>query len=603
MLFQKSIPTLRPYQQVACEQVETIWASNLHRVILVLPTGGGKTECAKYLARNARRPLTIAHTRALVEQAARRLDCETTTWQALGKRSGTIANDLIIVDEVHHGDASGWQQVFDRIPATTPILGLTATPWRFTHGTVVESRKKNSKYGKGLGDLFDSMVVGVKPSELVRDGYLVPLEVVDLVAAEDAAARREGKLGPSYDADEHRHTGRIKADAAQRLCPYSAWVRYGKGRKTIVYAHLIASAEQTLERFQAAGVPAAIVHGKLKPADCSRRLAQFARGELRVLVNCMQLTEGVDVPDVECIILDRGCQSLNTYIQICGRAARPAPGKTGALILDLTGASSEHGHPQKDQDYWVVTAENRNVSEMCCTVCGTRVSPMFPTRCMRCDPFRPSVGARREILDSGARIYCRLKDALESACDDVTRDESALSAMGAALRLPDLTEDEQRIATEEFCRARASIQRRAAVAKKTEEEAEMQARIAERRAQEQARRDAVMAQFEAQRTKNEAARKEAAAGILPMLRKDIDYAMSNNWSISWAAKRTRDKKWPGQYDGYNMPPEMGQALNELDVEREGALSSFELQRMLKDERTAKFGQAWCRRKVAQLFGR
>jgi hypothetical protein len=79
--------------------------------------------------------------------------------------------------------------------------------------------------------------------------------------------------------------------------------------------------------------------------------------------------------------------------------------------------------------------------------------------------------------------------------------------------------------------------------------------------------------------------------------------MSNNWSISWAAKRTRDKKWPGQYDGYNMPPEMGQALNELDVEREGALSSFELQRMLKDERTAKFGQAWCRRKVAQLFGR
>lgn len=583
------IPVLRPYQQDCCAQIEDAWASEMRRMILVLPTGGGKTECANYLSRNARSPLFIAHRRNLVAQAQRRLGMATGTIQSLRSQQKAGRNplagvDLVIWDEIHHGDSQDWQAIFDAVPEQVPMLGLTATPWRFTHGASAESKKKNARFGKGLGDLFDGMVIGAKPSDLVRDGYLVPLEVINVVEAEDRRARVVGELGPSYDKEEHRYTGRIKADAEQRLCAYSAWRRYAGGRKTIVFCHLVASAELALERFQAAGVPSAIVHGKMKPAECEAQLAQFARGEIRVLVNCMQLTEGTDVPDIECLILDRGCSSLNAYIQICGRAARSAPGKTGALILDLTGASVEHGHPQKDQDYWVVTAENRNVSEQCCTVCGTKVSPMFPTRCMRCDPFIPVVGARREVLDCGGRIYSRLKAATSEANDDQTRDEMAIEAMSLALELADITEAERAIAEEEIRLAKASMQRR-----------ENERRV------ELARIEA--ARVEAEQQSEKAKRQHQIVGRLRVaLERNVRYAREKQWSISWAAKRTRDEQFPGIYDrsSFELPPELSAALKAIDAT--GELQAYELQRMMSDERTAKFGQAWCRRKVARLFG-
>lgn len=604
------IPMLRPYQQVCCASVEDSWASGMHRMIVVLPTGGGKTECAIFLARNAKNPLFIAHRRSLVRQAERRTGMVSATIQSLRSNQDKTGSpwpcgvpDLIIFDEVHHYDSQDWQALFECIPETTLILGLTATPWRFTQGASAETKRKNERFGKGLGDMFDGMVIGAKPSELVRDGYLVPLEVIDVVEAEDRRCICSGELGPSYDFDESRHTGFIKADAAQRLCSYSAWRQYAQGRKTVVYSHLVESAQLALDRFQAAGVPSDIVHGKIKPEECERRLAAFARGDLQVLVNCMQLTEGTDVPDIGCVIIDRGCATLNPYIQICGRAARPAPGKTGALILDLTGCSKKHGHPQKDQDYWVVTAEARNQSEQCCTVCGTRVNPMFPTRCMRCDPFIPVVGARREVLDCGGRIYSRLKAACEDTHDAQARDEAAIAAMNTALQLDDITDAERVIAETEIRLAKASMQRR-----EDEQRAELARVEAARLAQERA--EALRAQQAAatlSREEWEQKRRERTQKIedklSPTLRRHIQYARSKQWSISWACKRTRDEKYPGMYDSksYDMPPELTAALGNLPEAAE--LQEYEVGRMLADERTGKFGAAWCRRKVAKLFGR
>lgn len=605
-----SLPVLRPYQQIACEQVEDNWDSGLTRGILVLPAGGGKTECAKWLARNFQRVVAVAQTRALIAQTRRRLECEAITVQglrAIQRGGGTWPNgapDLLIWDEIHHGDSPDWQAIFEMVPKATRVLGLTATPWRFTHGVSVESKKKNERFGKGLGDLFDFMVVGVKPGELVRDKYLVPLEVIDVVGAEDAAAIKIGGLGPSYDREEHKHTGRIKADSEQRLCAYSAWRQYARGLRTVVYSHLVASAEQTLARFQAAGVPSDIVHGKIDPRVCEQRLQAFARGELTVLINCMQLTEGIDVPSIECITLDRGCQSLNTYIQICSRAARPSPGKERGLILDLTGASSEHGNPQKDQDYWVVTAERRNVSEMACTVCKTKVSPMFPTRCMRCDPFLPKVGARREILDTGARIFSRLKDAMVDVHDDEARDAKAVEAMSAALALGDLTEEERRLAQAELDAASKSITRRAEKAERARVEAEMAVQIAQQRAEHAARIDEAREKQRAAAAAKLEADLANVQDLVAALRPNVDWAIYKGWGVSWAVRKTRDEKWPGRFnrESYDIPAELRAALRKLDELATGQLQQKELERMLKDERTAKFGRAWCKRKVNQLFG-
>ncbi len=645
---------LRPYQQDATAQVETIWEGGIARCLLVLPTGTGKTECAKHLIRRASRPLAMAHRTSLVEQLSARLGCEATSVQALRARMRRgelpmFQPDLVVWDEVHHADSPDWQGVFSYLGEDARMLGLSATPWRFDHGTNKDTRKKSSRYGKGLGDFFKAMVIGITPRQAVQSGYLVPLRLLDLVAAENEAALRAGRALPFKG-------GKIGAGDDVRIDILDAWQKYGESRKTMVFCHLVAAAEQASARFNAAGIPAEVIHGKLPPRESARRLEAFKRNEYRVLVNVMQLTEGVDVPDVSCIVIDRGANELNTYVQICGRAARPAPGKVDGLIIDLSGCSAEHGDPQKDQEYWVVTSEARNVSNQCCDVCGTRVSPMFPGRCMRCDPFRPKLGAPQALLDTGARVYCALSevtkrfqaDIMAGSVDKDAMDRAAVQAIEAFMMDAEPKGEECQIANAERTKALEAIQKRElerqAEARRAEE---MERMLAERRAREEERQRELKAYHERieqqradlyrQRAEAEAAREKArqeraeqarmrseesgqqvapyehkaalseqdVTALEGMLLAKFATFQARGWGVSMAAKEVRDAhpRWKGKYEprNYAIPPELCRVLAGLDTKKDGLLSRYELERMMKDQRTAQYGEAWCRKKVRQLF--
>ncbi len=529
----------------------------------------------------ARNPIGVCHTRVLAAQLEARL-CRAATWQGLRKRcewpSGTP--DLVVCDEIHVGDSPDWQQVFEMIPRGTPVLGLTATPWRFSHGVQVSSRRKNSRYGKGLGDLFGAMVVGVTPRQLVNDGYLVPMRVRNLIAEQDEAAIALGKEGPSWDPKRKKHTSRLGAGSDFRLDPVSAWLQCGEDRKTMVFCHMVASAEATRDRFLAAGVRAAVVHGGMSAKASAVILDAFKRNELKVLVNVMQLTAGVDVPDVSCIVLDRGCSTLNTYIQICGRGARPAPGKTDCLLLDLTGCTAEHGDPQKDQDYWITTCEDRKASDLTCGVCGTTLSPMFPTRCMRCDPFRPKVGAPLTLLDTGARVYCALKD-----LGPEPTDEAIVEAMAA---IETSTPREREIAEAELTKAAARIKKRAV-------DTEFERRRAEIAEQARAYDAARAAEYRAEIER----RKQAASGLLTTIMAACNQARAKGWGLGYGLKKVREQRFP-DYQGsdYSFPQEILLACRMLPDE----YRDYELARMLKDPRTNQYGNAWCRKKVRELLG-
>lgn len=642
--------TLRPYQQRFTAQILTLWDRGVDRVIGVLPTGGGKSVCALELSRPFKNPLSVCHTVPLAEQLNASV-CRAATWQGLRRRQergegwpyGTP--DLLVVDEVHVGDSPDWQHVFEMVPEGTKVLGLTATPWRFSHGTqqkgtektdeMVVGGRKNARYGKGLGDLFGAMIVGVTPRELVRNGYLVPLRVMNVVEAQDAAASLAGLKGPSWDAKREKHTGRVTANHDARLCPVDAWMKYGENRKTMVFCHLVAAAERTALKFQAAGVSAAVVHGKLKPEDAAKRLAAFKNGELKVLVNVMQLTCGVDVPDVQCLIIDRGANNLNTYIQMCGRGARLAPGKTDCLILDLTGCSSVHGDPQKDQDYWVVTSEGRPVSELACEVCGTRLSPMFPQRCMRCDPFRPKLGDPKELLDTGMRVYCALKDLREQeGWNELTEDQRDTSIQNELAGFEPSTDLEGQIVATEIANARERMRVR-------QEAAEAARRAAEREEQERVRLAEVQAHNErldrefkekqAARTAEFSAKErarivaaEAAKGkpwdpserqsAMLQLESKFKLYMQRGWTLSSATRDVRQSlaRYQGKYsrENYAVPDcllpllvEVNASWRPLPGSAFSCPAQYELERMLGDSRTSRYGEAWCRKKVCELFGR
>ncbi len=58
--------------------------------------------------------------------------------------------------------------------------------------------------------------------------------------------------------------------------------------------------------------------------------------------NCAVLTEGTDIPSIDCVGIARPTKSAGLFTQMVGRGLRPAPGKDDCLILDVAGVTRKH---------------------------------------------------------------------------------------------------------------------------------------------------------------------------------------------------------------------------------------------------------------------
>ncbi len=341
---------LRPYQVACIEQVREAVralraAGKPQRVCVVMPTGAGKTKTHAEIARSAVAKggsvLWLAHRAELVDQAVEALRSEglsvgaisasaasrpqphaavqVATVQTLVSRGARPPASLIIADEAHHYVARTFGAVVDAYPRAV-VLGPTATPERGD--------------GKGLGGMFESIVVGARIKQLIELGHLVPANLI----------RPHRKL----------RSGEI----AQR--PVDAYLEHARGRRAIVFSPLVATAEEHAAQFRALGVPATMVEGNTDPLARRQAFAALRSGATPVLTNVYIATEGFDIPAIECVILARGCGHAGTYLQMVGRGLRPAEGKTDCVVIDLQGISHDHGHPEDDREY---SLEGRGISE------------------------------------------------------------------------------------------------------------------------------------------------------------------------------------------------------------------------------------------------
>lgn len=164
-----------------------------------------------------------------------------------------------------------------------------------------------------------------------------------------------------------------------------AYLEHAPGTKAIVFLPSVAEAERIAGQFVDAGVRALSVSGSLPEAVREERLAWFASGRVQVITNAQLLTEGYDCPDVETVILARGFGTAGAYLQAVGRALRPAPGKTRALVLDLRGISHVHGDPDEPRTYHLSGKAVRRKGEgedvRFCPVCG---APTVTAACELC---------------------------------------------------------------------------------------------------------------------------------------------------------------------------------------------------------------------------
>jgi DNA repair protein RadD len=317
-----------------------------------MPTGAGKThtfcQIAQLAADRGHETLILAHRRELLAQISARLHdmgvshglsapghSHTSSMIQVGAihsaparlQKADWAPKLVIIDEAHHAAARGWQRVLDSY-SSARIVGWTATPARLD--------------GKGLSDIFDTLLLGPSTRELIESGYLSRYRLYAPPSRIDRAAlsKRAGEY-KREDAESSSSQPVVLAAAVKN------YKQYAGGRQTIAFCTTVRHAQLVCQAFVDAGIAAISIDGSLAAAERQRRLDLFRTRQVRILVSVDLISEGFDVPGCECVLLLRPTASLSIYLQQVGRALRPSASE--AVILDCAGNSLEHGLPCQDR--------------------------------------------------------------------------------------------------------------------------------------------------------------------------------------------------------------------------------------------------------------
>jgi DNA repair protein RadD len=356
--------SLRPYQLDGIARIRQAFGPDQCRAPLyVLPTGGGKTVIFSHIAHGAQakgnRVLILTHRIELVDQISTSLAntgvehgfiaagypvrparTYVANIQTLVRRLGdTPAPDLIIIDEAHHARAATWESVIRHWPQAK-LLGVTATPMRPS--------------GEGLGTIFDKLIVGPSPLELIAGGWLVqPLVFGPETVDTSGLHTRAGEFVTS-ESEELVNTPAITGSALEMY--------RGKtdGLPALAFCVSVQHAHDVAKQFREAGYPAMALDGGTDRDIRRGVVADFRAKKIAMLSSAELFSEGFDCPGVHVGLMLRPTQSEVIYRQQCGRILRPEPGKERAWLFDHVRNWERFGLPHWDRSTpWTLEGEDR----------------------------------------------------------------------------------------------------------------------------------------------------------------------------------------------------------------------------------------------------
>ena len=351
--------TLRPYQNQIVEQVRDAYRAGFKAPLLQSPTASGKTVIFAYITEQAaklgNKVMILVHRQELLQQTSRALfdmkvphgliaprysvshdNIQVASVQTLVRRIGKYQEpDLIIIDEAHHTAAGSWQKILSAFP-NSRLLGVTATPVRLD----------GKGLGKQSGGFFDTLINGLSVADLIDMGYLSkPVIYAPPVQLDMSSIHKQYGDFKQSEVDELMDKPTITGCAVEhykKLCP---------GEPAIAFCASVKHAKHVAEQFNAVGISAESIDGKLDDITRKNRIDDLANGRIKVLTSCEIISEGTDIPVVSVGILLRPTASTGLFLQQCGRILRIHPSKTRSIILDHVGNTMRHGFPDDEREW------------------------------------------------------------------------------------------------------------------------------------------------------------------------------------------------------------------------------------------------------------
>lgn len=296
-------------------------------------------EIARRTTANNKRVMFLIHRKEVLQQAVRTFDKQDVDpnlltsgmVQTLTRRVDKLPTpDVILVDEAHHALAKSYQNILNKFPKAIVLL-FTATPHRT--GRVQ------------LDQIADDIIVGQSIHELTEKGFLAPFRYFQPPGDFDSSLLKRGSTGDfTNDSMQQAMSTKIFGHIVKQ------YKRIAPGMQAVVYTYSIDSAIKIAAEFNSEGISAVEVDGTTSKEKRAVAVRKFRDQKIKILVNVNLFTEGVDLPNVDCVIMARPTASLALYLQFSMRCLNLRPGKT-AIIIDHANNFKSFGYPDDDRDW------------------------------------------------------------------------------------------------------------------------------------------------------------------------------------------------------------------------------------------------------------
>ena len=289
----------------------------------------------------------------------------------------------IIVDECHLATTDGFGNFFEFM-GKKKVIGFTATPF-------IIANKRHEKW--------KAVIHTITMKQAIDRGYLVP--PLPYCPSEISTAN----LATSYSTGDFNIEDLFKACNTKEITGdvISHYKELGQGRVALCFAVNVVHSVALAAAFRANGIEA--VHCDADTSDEERartieKLKEYkAQGKPFIICNVNIFTTGVDIPEVDCLIMARPTMSLIYFYQTIGRGLRTYSGKKEVIVIDHGGNFNRLGCITLERDIEVGpnaekgSAKDRKKKKkyVTCPYCFYALVPKRAVLCPSCGVFFKSL--------------------------------------------------------------------------------------------------------------------------------------------------------------------------------------------------------------------
>ena len=360
---QAEIPSLDVYRlqpnsmQVGfINNLRKLYEAGADRALLISATGTGKTYASAFAARELefKRVLFLVHRNQIAKQALKsyrkvfdgkvsmgmvtgkdqdyHADFVFATVQTLSKED-TLKRytrdhwDLIIIDEAHHSSADSYKKIMDYFSPKL-WLGMTATP----------DKREDNLEGRNIYEIFNHQIAyEIRLQNAMEEDLLCPFHyfgITDLEVIADAGKSSEEKV------ENFRHL--TSEERVLNVMKQAEFFGYSGDRvKGLIFCSRIDEAKELSGKFNEKGWRTLVLSGSdsetARAAAIERLAGDEAEDALDYIISVDIFSEGVDVPEINQVIMLRPTESPIVFIQQLGRGLRKTEEKEYVVVIDFIG--------------------------------------------------------------------------------------------------------------------------------------------------------------------------------------------------------------------------------------------------------------------------